>query len=358
MVEHVGGAMDRLTIMKSFVAVVKAESFSAAARSLGVSASLVSRHISRLEEELGVRLVNRTARAVSLTEQGERYFVFSERLLGELDQEDAAIRGLQERAQGSLAVVSPKWIGSLDLSDAVAAFAREYPQITVRFDVGGMGERIYDFIDKGYDLAFHTKYLRDSSVKVRRVATLPFVLCASPLYLRRNPQLSEPADLGHHACLVHRNDPVWHFEHDDGQQHHKVQTPAFMSNTYLVLNKAALEGLGVALLPLRPVFDDVRSGRLRVVLPEFSVQARPLYLIYPPGLQSVKKFRVFLDFMGEWFKRFPIDDAIERWRADGDGAVSANERQTEAAAGPRSTRTDSSERSAAQNGTARSPASL
>jgi DNA-binding transcriptional LysR family regulator len=223
--------MDRLTIMKSFVAVVKAESFSAAARSLGVSASLVSRHISHLEQELGVRLVNRTARSVSLTEQGERYFRFSERMLGELDAEDAAIRGLQESAQGSLAVVSPKWIGSLDLSDAVAAFAREYPQITVRFDVGGMGDRIYDFIDKGYDLAFHTKYLRDSSVRVRKIATLPFVLCASPLYLRRHPELSEPADLAQHACLVHRNDPVWHFERDGGQQHYKVQTAVFSSNT-------------------------------------------------------------------------------------------------------------------------------
>jgi DNA-binding transcriptional LysR family regulator len=326
--------MDRLTIMKSFVAVVKAESFSAAARSLGVSASLVSRHISHLEQQLGVRLVNRTARAVSLTEQGERYFEFSERILSELENEDAAIRGLQESAEGSLAVVSPKWIGSLDLSDAVAAFAREYPQITVRFDVGGMGDRIYDFIGKGYDLAFHTNTLRDSSVRVRKVATLPFVLCASPLYLRRSPELNEPADLAHHACLVHRNDPVWHFERDGGQQHYKVQTAVFNSNTYLVLNKAALESLGVALLPLRPIFDHVRSGRLQVVLPEFSVPARPLYLIYPPGLQSVKKFRVFLDFMGAWFKRFPIDEAIERWPPDEDGAASVNGQHADPPAPP------------------------
>jgi len=316
--------MDRLTVMKSFVAVVKAESFSGAARSLGVSASLISRHISDLEQQLGVRLVNRTARAVSLTEQGERYFRFSERMLAELEDEEAAIRGLQDRAEGSLAVVSPKWIGSLDLSDAVTAFAREFPQIEVRFDVGGMGERIYEFVEKGYDLAFHTKYLRDSSVRVRQVATLPFVLCASPLYLRRKTPIEEPADLVHHACLVHRNDPVWHFEHHGGQEHHKVQNAVFTSNTYLVLNKAALEGLGVALLPLRPIFDDVRSGRLQVVLPEFQVPARPLYLIYPPGLQSVKKFRVFLDFMGDWFKRFPIDEPVELTAADDRAGVNGN----------------------------------
>lgn len=303
--------MDRLTVMRSFVAVGRAESFSAGARSLGVSASLVSRHISHLEEQLGVRLVNRTARAVSLTEQGERYFGFSERLLAQLEQEDAAIRGLRERAEGTLSVVSPKWIGSLDLSDAVAAFAREYPQITVKFDVGGMGDRIYDFVNKGYDLAFHTHYLRDSSVRVRQVATLPFVLCASPLYLRRKARINELTDLVHHACLVHHNDPVWHFDPFGGQQHYKVHNPAFTSNTYLVLNKAVLEGLGVALLPLRPIFDDLRAGRLQVVLPQYPVPPRPLYLIYPPGLASVKKFRVFLDYMGAWFKRFPIDRPVE-----------------------------------------------
>ncbi|MDE3129733.1 MAG: LysR family transcriptional regulator, partial [Acidobacteriota bacterium] len=125
--------MDRITVMKSFVAAARAESFSAAARSLGVSGSLISRHISELERQLGVRLVNRTARAVSLTEQGQRYFEFSQRLLDEIDQEDAAIRGQHDKAEGPLSIVAPKWIGSLDLSDAIAAFARDHPQIRVRF---------------------------------------------------------------------------------------------------------------------------------------------------------------------------------------------------------------------------------
>ena len=302
--------MDRITVMKSFVAAARAESFSAAARSLGVSGSLISRHISELERQLGVRLVNRTARAVSLTEQGQRYFEFSQRLLDELDREDAAIRGEHDRAEGALSIISPKWIGSLDLSDAIAAFARDHPQIRVRFDVGGMADRTYGFIDQGYDLAFHTKQLRDSSVKVRRVATLPFVLCASPVYLRRRRPLAEPLDLAEHNCLVHTEDPVWHFEHGGRTQYYKVPAGGFSSNTYLVLNKAVLEGLGIALLPLRPIFDDIRRGRLKVVLPEYTVQSRPLYVIYPPGLQSVKKFRVFLDYIADWFKRFPIDGPV------------------------------------------------
>jgi DNA-binding transcriptional LysR family regulator len=303
--------MDRITVMKSFVAVAKAESFSAAARALGVSGSLISRHISDLEHQLGVRLVNRTARSVSLTEPGQRYYAFSQQLLADLDREDAAIRGQLDKVEGQLAIVSPKWIGSLELADAVAAFAREYPAIEVRFDVGGMADRTYDFLDQGYDLAFHTKNLRDSSVKVRRVATLPFVLCASPLYMRRSGPLREPGDLAAHDCLLHHNHTVWHFRRGDKVTHHKVAAATFTTNTYLILNKAALEGLGVALLPLRPVLGDLRSGRLQVVMQDFEVPSRPLYIIYPPGLQSVKKFRVFLDFMGDWFKRFPLDEEVE-----------------------------------------------
>src|SRR5215472_4765634 len=103
--------MDRITVMNSFVAAARAESFTAAARALGVSGSLISRHISDLEQQLGVRLINRTARAVSLTEQGQRYFEFSQRVLEEIEHEDAAIRGEQERAEGTLGIVSPKWIG-------------------------------------------------------------------------------------------------------------------------------------------------------------------------------------------------------------------------------------------------------
>jgi DNA-binding transcriptional LysR family regulator len=172
-----------------------------------------------------------------------------------------------------------------------------------------MSDRTYDFIEQGYDLAFHTKDLRDSSVRVRRVATLPFILCAAPEYLRKHPAPQSPTELAEHHCLVHRNDPIWHLNAGGTPVHHKVQHAAFISNTYLVLQKAALEGLGIALLPLRPIFDDVRAGRLVPVLAEYEVPSRPLYVVYPPGLQSVQKLRVFLDFISDWFKRFPIDEA-------------------------------------------------
>jgi DNA-binding transcriptional LysR family regulator len=289
--------------MRSFVAAAGAGSFSAGAKRLGTSGSLVSRHISDLERQLDVRLVTRTARSIVLTEQGRQYLEFSQRVLAELEREDAAIRGENERAQGALAILSPKWIGCRDLSYAVTSFALKNPQIRIQFDLGGGADGAFDFITRGYDVEFHTKELRDSSVKVRRVATLPFILCASPGYVAASGPLRHPSDLNEHRCLIHENDHVWHFLKDGGEQRHRIPVGSFSSNTYLVLQRGALEGVGIAMLPLRLVHDEIRAGALQIVLPDYRPPSRPLYVAYPPGLQSVRKLRVFLDFIVEWFDR-------------------------------------------------------
>jgi DNA-binding transcriptional LysR family regulator len=297
--------MDRLTVMRTLVAVAKVKSFNGAARSLGISGSLVSRHIAHLEKEVGVRLVNRTARSVTLTEAGERYTAFATRILNDIAEEDAALADLRERAEGTLSVISPKWIGSLDLGEAVAQFAFDHPLINVRFDVGGMSDRTYNFIESGFDVAFHTKNLRDSAVRVRKIADLKFVLCASPAYLARRPELISARDLADHNCLVHVNDPVWHLKYGARSEHVKV-APGFTANTYLVLQKAALRGLGIALLPLRPIYRDVLEGRLHVLLPDHVPPDRPLFAVYPPGRQPLRKVKVFLDFIQGWFRERPM----------------------------------------------------
>jgi len=292
--------------MRTLVAVARMKSFNGAARSLGISGSLVSRHIAYLEKDLGVRLVNRTARSVTLTEAGERYTAFATRILGDIADEDAALAGLRERAEGMISVVSPKWIGSLDLGEAIAQFAIDHPLINVRFEVGGMSDRTYNFIESGFDVAFHTKNLRDSSVKVKKISNLKFVLCASPAYLSRRPEITDTRDLADHNCLVHSNDPVWHFRYGSRNERVKISHTAFTSNTYLVLQKATLRGLGIALLPLRPIYSEVLEGRLKVLLPEHTVPDRPLFAVYPPGKQPVRKVKVFLDFIQTWFKEHPM----------------------------------------------------
>jgi DNA-binding transcriptional LysR family regulator len=298
--------MDRLLIMRSFVTVAKVGSFSGAAKLLGTSGSLISRHVADLEKQVGVRLVNRTARSVSLTEPGVRYSQFAQRILDEIDDEDANIAELHDRAEGMLSIICPKWIGSLDLGDAIAAFSVAHPRITVRFELGGMSDRTYDFLDAGFDIAFHTRDLRDSSVRLKKIASLPFVLCASRSYVKRYGTLADPNELAHHDCLVHVNDPVWRIGHGPASTLHKIRKIAFTSNSYIALQKVAVHGRGIALIPHRPAYDDLMSGALQVLLPELPVPARSLYAIYGPSAQTPRKVEVFLDFLTTWFSDNPI----------------------------------------------------
>ncbi|WP_405725721.1 LysR family transcriptional regulator [Streptomyces sp. NBC_01537] len=298
--------MDRLLLMRSFVTVANIGSFSGAAKALSSSGSLVSRHVAELERQIGVRLVNRTARSVSLTEPGSRYAEFAARILEEIEAEDAGIAHLHDRAEGALSIICPKWIGSLDLGDAIAAFSAAHPKIHIRFELGGMSDRTYDFLDSGFDVAFHTRDLRDSSVRLKKIASLPFVLCASEKYVDRHGHLTHPNDLAARDCLVHVNDPVWRIGHGHASTLHKIRNVAFSSNSYIALQKAAVHGRGIALLPQRPAYDDLVTGALQVLLPELAVPDRPLYAIYGPGQETPRKVTVFLDFLTQWFAENPI----------------------------------------------------
>jgi len=303
-----GGSVDRFTVMKSFIEVVRHESFAGAARALSISRALVSRHIADLEKQVGIRLVNRTTRSVSLTEAGKKYLDFAQRILTEIAREDAAMVALRENAEGELSVVSPKWIGSLDLGDAIAAFAVEHPKIHIRLELGGLSERTYNFIEEGYDISFHTKHLRDSSIMVKKIAPLQFLLCAAPDYLKTHGEPQTPLDLAHHDTLVHVNEPVWHFTRAGKKVIFKSQRVVFSSNTYLVLQKAAIRGMGIALLPVRSVYQDIRAGTLRPVLQDYALPERPLYAAYAPSRQLLRKIRVFVDFIAEWFTAHPMLD--------------------------------------------------
>ena len=295
--------MDRLTIMRSFVGVTKSRSFSQAARSLGISGSLVSRHVAELERSLGVRLVNRTARTISLTEAGTKYAEFAARIIGEIDREDARLRGLRDKPEGALAIISPKWIGSNDVGDAIVAFSAHYPKIHIRFQVGGMSERSYEFLDQGFDVAFHTRHVRDCNLMLRKITDLKFSLCAAPVYLVRAGEPAEVGDLADHDCLMNTNDPIWHLRQDGHDVHLKINDPVYSSNSYEMLCKAALAGRGVGLLPIRVVHSQLSDGTLVNVLPDCEVPDRPLYALYAPGGQTLARVQLFLDFVSGWFRR-------------------------------------------------------
>jgi DNA-binding transcriptional LysR family regulator len=250
-----------------------------------------------------VHLVNRTARTISLTEAGTRYAEFASRIIDEIDREEAQLRGLRDKAEGQLAIISPKWIGSNDVGDAIVAFSARYPKIHIRFEVGGMSERSYEFLDQGFDIAFHTRHVRDCNLMLRKIADLHFALCASPAYLHRAGTPLQVNELSEHDSLVNTNDPIWHLLHAGNDVHLKVSDPVYSSNSYVTLRKAALAGRGVAVLPIRLVSDELADGTLVRVLPDCEVPDRPLYALHSPGSQTQARIRVFLDFVTEWFRK-------------------------------------------------------
>jgi DNA-binding transcriptional LysR family regulator len=298
--------MDRILVMKSFVATVEKRSFSAAASALGHSRALVSRHVADLEQLLGTRLLNRTTRSVSLTETGQRYFLFCRRILDDIRNEESSIAGLVERAEGPLNIVAPKWIGNLDVGDAVAAFAATHPKIKVRFELGHHYRGTHEFVDEGFDVSFQTKPIVDSSIVVKRVATLAYVLCASPAYLRQHGEPQNVTDLARHQALVHVNEPAWQLRNGTQNKRIKMQEITFSSNTFLVLRNATCSGLGIALMPLGSVSGLLAAGTLRLVLPRCRIPDRPLYVAHAPGSGKVERVRCFVNFISQWFKRHPM----------------------------------------------------
>ena len=297
--------MDRFTMMSTFVQVVKKASFTTAARSLSISRALVSRHITDLETNLGVRLLNRTTRSVSLTESGQSYFDFCLRVLNEIEAEESAISGRNQEAEGTLSVIVPKWIGTQDIADAVTSFCLEYPKITVSLTLGGMSQRTYDFIERGFDVALQTKDIPDSLVKVKKVASIRYVVVASPAFIAEHGPVTEPRALEKIPCVIQVGDPSWRFYHDGESVAVKVQA-AFSSNAYLVLRKAALKALGVAMVPHSIVAEDLDTGRLIELMPQMLLPERPLYAVFAPGDAPPKKVRCFVTFLTNWFRAQPL----------------------------------------------------
>jgi DNA-binding transcriptional LysR family regulator len=297
--------MDRIETMGSFVVVAKHGSFSIAARQLGLSRALVSRHIRDLEERLGVRLLNRTTRSVTLTEPGSRYFSFCSRMLEEMSLEEEALRTTQDEPEGILKVVAPMWFGSLDIGGIIADFVALHPRIAVNLVLGGLGSRTFRFLDEGFDVAIHTRKLPASRLTARRLGWISWTLCASPTYLSRTGELQSLDELKHRACLVHALNIPWRFR--NGSRTVLIKTNATLtSNSYLPLRMAALRGLGITMLPSSMVDEDLKAHRLAPVLPHYPVPLRPLHVAYSPGGQLPAKADLFVKYLVQRFRSTPL----------------------------------------------------
>ena len=293
--------MDRLVVMRTFAMVARSTNFSNAAAVLDISPSLVSRHVADLESQLGVRLVHRTPRSVTLTPAGTEYAEFVDRILREIDEADERIAQTKSSTEGRISVISPKWLGS-DLGAALGAFMAANPKMTLRLELGGVSDRAYDFIDRGFDVAFHARDPRDSRVRVRRITELPFSLIASADYLAEHGEPTTPAELSAHRLLVHTNDASWTFGSGDEQVTYRPQNPHLSTNAYLIIEQLVEDGRGIGLVPRRSMDRALASGRVVEVLPHLRPQSRSLYAVHGPGGQTPERVKIFLDFVTDWFR--------------------------------------------------------
>ena len=295
--------MDRMTSMATFVKVVESGGFSAAARALGISPSMVTTHVRVLEERLAVRLLNRSTRKVSLTEAGHAYYERCLQILTDVEEAERIAEALQSTPRGTLRLNTSVAIPPF-LAPVIAEFVSLYPEVSVNL---AMTDRMIDLVEEGFDLAVRNMSVPDSSLIARCVATYRLVVCGSPGYLAARGSPREPADLVHHNCLIYSHSAwgsQWRFAGPDGEQSVAV-AGNLQANSDNALRLAAVHGQGLALAPSFLLIDEIKSGRLVPVLTEFLQTDHAINAIYPHRRHLSAKVRSFIDLLARRFRDDP-----------------------------------------------------
>lgn len=293
--------MDRFEEMRVFAAVVDAGSFVRAADALDLSKTAVSRHVSELESRLGVRLLHRTTRKLSLTAEGQVFHARCKTLLGAVEAAEAEITAGSVQPSGVLRLNVPVTFGLMHLASLWPDFMQRHPQITL--DVS-LADRVVDLVEEGFDLAVRIVQLSSSTLVSRQLATTRMVLCASPEYLRRHGQPQRPADLARHRVLAYslfHQGEHWAFDGPQGREVVKV-SPVLRTNSGDTCRAAALAHQGVILQPSFLVGEELRRGELVEVLPGHRSGEMGIYAVYPSRQHLAPKVRAMVDFLVEAFR--------------------------------------------------------
>ncbi|MSQ89639.1 MAG: LysR family transcriptional regulator [Betaproteobacteria bacterium] len=300
---------DSLYEMSVFSKVVAAGSLSAAARDLGISTAVVSRRLAALEARLGVRLVNRTTRRLALTDEGAGYHEACTRILGEIEDADAAAAARRVEPQGLLKVALPASFGLKHIAPLIPPFTARFPKIELALS---LSDRVVNVIEEGYDLAIRIGELGDSSLAARKLAPNRRVVCASPRYLETRPALRQPDDLLHHNCLTTTDlQMTWEYQGPDGKRGTVRVAGHYACDNWEVLREWALAGLGVALKSTWDVRRHLADGTLVSLLPGYDFSSEvAIYAIYPHRRHLPAKTRVFIDYLSESFGPEPYWDRL------------------------------------------------
>jgi DNA-binding transcriptional LysR family regulator len=298
--------MDSIRGITSFVRVASAGSFSQAARQLGVSTVAVSRNVQRLEGELGVRLLNRTTRRVSLTEEGRALFETSRNALAELEAAHETIAERRTEPAGLVRVTLPAVFGRLYVLPLLGEFRSRYPRIELELS---SSDRVVDMIAERYDVGIRAGAIPDSNIVVRKLADVPRFVCASPQYLMRHGAPQTPGQLAAHECIRYRSitsgRPLrWEFGRGSEVEGYDVHGHLIL-NDILAVCDAALAGLGLAQLATFIATPHIRDGRLVPVLTDYAPPQFPISLYYPARRLQAARARVFVEFVLERLTNHP-----------------------------------------------------
>ncbi|MBS0423620.1 MAG: LysR family transcriptional regulator [Proteobacteria bacterium] len=301
--------MDRFENMNAFVRVVEAGSISAAADRMDVAKSVVSRRLKELEEHLGVELFHRTTRQMNLTDSGRAFYQQSVRILADILEAEHATSQFHGALKGNLKVAVPLSFGLLHLGPAITAFLQTHPDIEFDLD---FNDRQVDLLAEGFDLAIRIASLPDSSLIARRLAPIQAVMCASPAYLERMGTPQAPEQLIEHRCLVYNlisNIDNWNIYDATGQLTKTRIIPYLKASNGEFLRDAAIDGLGIVLLPAFIVYREIERGALVPILTGYRYTQLAAYAIYPQTRHLSQRVRAFVDFLVKRFEGMPYWDS-------------------------------------------------
>lgn len=302
--------MDTLTRMRSFIQVVDAGGFTAAAKHAGRSKALISKYVSELEDELVVRLLNRTTRQLSMTEAGEYYYREALDILRRVDELTFDVQDASAEPRGRLKVSLPRTMSDGAVGGALVQFAKRYCDIELSVF---MEDRFVNLVEEGFDVAIRVAELEDSSLIAKKIGSFRIISCASPDLLARYGKPLVPEDLTDKPCVIDTNNRprnAWTYQ-KDSEKHTVTVKGRIEFNSPHAVRLAALSGLGFARIPLIFVSDDLNRGSLIEVLNDYVDTERMVHIVYPHRRHLAAKTRVFVDFMADWFAKNKITMNIE-----------------------------------------------
>ncbi|MFJ4068879.1 LysR family transcriptional regulator [Pseudomonas sp. NPDC089996] len=298
--------MDQIHLMKVFVAVGELESFAAAARRLDISPAAVTRAVSALEEQIGVKLLLRTTRSVRLTEAGIRYLEDTRHILSSIHEANEAAAGINAMPKGELTVTAPILFGKKFVMPCIVRYLQQYPEVDVS---AYFLDRVVNMVEEGMDVAVRIGPLPDSGLKALRVGRVRRMLCASPDYLARMGEPQHPSDLLEHAVIATTNlspRAGWRFGLADEPTLVRMKPRLTVTSNDGAI-AAAVGGLGIARLLSYQVVDELASGQLQVILADFEEAPWPIHVLHRESKYGSVKVRSFIDMLAQDLKARQLD---------------------------------------------------